>query len=51
MGATGIAQAVEVVRQLRGQAEKRQVSDAEYGLSLNVGGTGATSVVHIFRRA
>ncbi|MBX8631376.1 MAG: thiolase domain-containing protein [Thermoplasmata archaeon] len=50
MGATGIAQAVEVVRQLRGKAEKRQVSDAEYGLSLNVGGTGATSVVHIYRR-
>ena len=51
MGATGIAQAVEIVRQLRGKGERRQVSNAEYGLTLNVGGTGATSVVHILRRA
>ena len=51
MGATGIAQAVEIVRQLRGKGEKRQVNDAEYGLTLNIGGTGATSVVHILRRA
>ncbi|MEM3852169.1 MAG: thiolase domain-containing protein [Methanomassiliicoccales archaeon] len=51
MGATGVAQAVEVVRQLRGKADKRQVNDAEYGLSLNVGGTGGTAVVHIFGRA
>lgn len=50
MGATGVAQAVEVVRQLRGKAEKRQVDNAEVGLSLNVGGTGGTSVVHIYRR-
>ncbi len=50
MGATGIAQAVEIVRQLRGKGEKRQVSNAECGLTLNVGGTGATSVVHILRR-
>lgn len=50
MGATGVAQAVEVVRQLRGKADKRQVSDAEIGLSLNVGGTGGTSVVHVYRR-
>lgn len=51
MGATGVAQAVEIARQLRGKADKRQVTDAEVGLSLNVGGTGGTSVVHIFRRA
>lgn len=51
MGATGVAQAVEIVRQLRGGADRRQVSDAEYGLSLNIGGTGGTSVVHIYRRA
>jgi acetyl-CoA C-acetyltransferase len=50
MGATGVAQAVEIVRQLRGEADRRQVSDAEYGLTLNVGGTGGTAVVHIFRR-
>ena len=50
IGATGLAQAVEVVTQLRGKAGKRQVKDAEVGLTHNVGGTGATVVVHLFRR-
>lgn len=49
VGATGIKQAVEITWQLRGQAEKRQVADAEIGLAHNVGGSGATVVVHIFR--
>lgn len=49
IGATGIRQAVEIVMQLRGDAGKRQV-DAENGLALNVGGTGATAVVSIFSR-
>ncbi|HEY3419259.1 MAG TPA: thiolase domain-containing protein [Methanomassiliicoccales archaeon] len=47
IGATGVAQIVEVVTQLRGQAGKRQVADAKVGLAQNVGGTGATAVVHI----
>lgn len=50
IGATGLAQAVEIVAQLRGKAEKRQVKDAAVGLTQNVGGSGATAVVHIFRR-
>jgi len=50
IGATGLAQAVEIVAQLRGTAGKRQVKDAEIGLTHNVGGTGATAVVHVFRR-
>jgi len=50
IGATGLAQAVEVVTQLRGAAGKRQVKDATIGLTHNVGGTGATAVVHVFRR-
>jgi acetyl-CoA C-acetyltransferase len=49
VGATGIRQAVEIVLQLRGDAGKRQV-DAERGLALNIGGTGATAVVTIFER-
>ncbi len=49
IGATGIRQAVEIVQQLRGEAGKRQV-DAEIGLTLNVGGTGATAIVTIFGR-
>jgi acetyl-CoA C-acetyltransferase len=47
IGATGIRQAVEITLQLRGDAGKRQV-DAETGLALNIGGTGATAVVTIF---
>ncbi|MGB9676035.1 MAG: thiolase domain-containing protein [Candidatus Bathyarchaeales archaeon] len=50
VGATGTAQAYEIYLQLAGQAEKRQVEDAEIGLTHNVGGSGATAVVHIYRR-
>ncbi len=50
VGAAGIAQAVEIVTQLRGTAGKRQVSGAEIGLTHTLGGTGATSVVHLFAR-
>ena len=47
IGATGVAQIVELVQQLRGTAGKRQVAGAKYALAQNVGGTGATAVVHI----
>ena len=50
VGATGIAQAIEATLQLRGDAGKRQIDDAKVGLTQNVGGSGATSVVHIFTR-
>ncbi len=50
VGATGIKQAAEIVIQLRGDAGKRQVDGAEIGLTHNVGGSGATCVVNIFRR-
>lgn len=50
IGATGIAQVVELVTQLRGEAGKRQVANAERGLAHNVGGTGATVVVNILGR-
>ncbi len=46
VGATGIKQIYEIVSQLRGEAGARQV-DAEIGMAHNVGGTGATVVVHI----
>ncbi|MCK4327568.1 MAG: thiolase domain-containing protein [Candidatus Diapherotrites archaeon] len=50
VGATGIKQAVEISWQLRGEADKRQVKDANIGLAHNVGGSGATAVVHVFSR-
>ncbi len=50
VGATGTAQAYEIYLQLTGQADKRQVKDAHIGLTHNVGGSGATATVHIYRR-
>ena len=47
VGATGVAQLVEVTLQLRGDAEKRQVKDARIGLAHNVGGSGASCTVNI----
>ncbi|GAB1481427.1 3-ketoacyl-CoA thiolase [Treponema sp.] len=41
VGATGVSQVVELVRQLRGEAEEgRQVKDPKFGLSVNFGGFG-----------
>ncbi len=50
VGATGVAQAIEIVEQLRGEAGARQVDGAALGLTQNMGGSGASSVVHIFER-
>lgn len=49
VGATGTGQAYEMYLQLTGQAEKRQVKDAKIGLTHNVGGSGATATVHIYK--
>jgi acetyl-CoA C-acetyltransferase len=49
VGATGTAQAYEIYLQLTGQAERRQVKNAKTGLTHNVGGSGATATVHIYR--
>ncbi len=40
LGATGVAQVVELVWQLRGEAGKRQVAGAETGITCNFGGFG-----------
>ncbi|MFV2040877.1 MAG: thiolase domain-containing protein [Candidatus Hydrothermarchaeales archaeon] len=50
VGATGVAQVVEIAYQLRGEAGKRQVDGAEVGLTHNVGGSGGTAAVHILER-
>jgi acetyl-CoA C-acetyltransferase len=50
LGATGVSMAIEITKQLRGEAGERQVKNAETGLTHNVGGTGQVVAVHIFRR-
>jgi len=50
LGATGVSMTVEIVKQLRGEAGKRQVSGAEIGLTHNVGETGQYCMVHVFKR-
>lgn len=55
LGATGVAQAVEVVTQLRGEAGARQVAGARTGLIHCVGGfianDSAASAIHILAAA
>jgi acetyl-CoA C-acetyltransferase len=50
VGATGIAQVIEIVKQLREEAGKRQIKGAKIGLTQNMGGSGGSSLVHIFER-
>jgi sterol carrier protein 2 len=50
LGATGLAQCAELVWQLRGQADKRQVKDAKVALQHNIG-LGGACVVTIYRAA
>jgi acetyl-CoA acetyltransferase len=49
LGATGLAQCVELVWQLRGEAEGRQVPNARVGLAHNIG-LGGAAVVTLLRR-
>lgn len=49
LGATGLAQCTELVWQLRGQADKRQVDKARVGLQHNLG-LGGACVVTMYRR-
>jgi len=47
VGATGIAQVIELYEQLTGQAGKRQVKNARIGLAQNMGGSGASCTINI----
>jgi acetyl-CoA C-acetyltransferase len=51
VGATGVSQVVELVRQLRGEAEKgRQVKDPKYGMAVNFGGFGNNVITTILAK-
>lgn len=47
VGATGVAQIIECVEQLRGEAGKRQIENINLGMAQNMGGSGGSSIVHI----
>jgi acetyl-CoA acetyltransferase len=49
LGATGLAQCAELVWQLRGQADARQVEDARLALQHNIG-LGGAAVVTLYER-
>ncbi len=51
VGASGVAQVIEVFKQMRGEAGARQVAgDIPLALTHNVGATGSTCVVHVYER-
>ena len=50
LGATGVAQAVEIYQQLRDTVEKERATHAEYGLTQSVAGTGSNVIVHIYTK-
>ena len=49
VGATGMYQIVEAVRQLRGEAGPAQIDGARIGLAQNIGGSGATIITHVLQ--
>ncbi|MCF0148704.1 MAG: acetyl-CoA acetyltransferase [Clostridium sp.] len=50
LGATGVSQVVELVKQLRGEATGRQVEGAKVGLAVNFGGFGNNVVSTILTK-
>ena len=50
LGATGVSQIIEIVRQLRGEADGRQVEGAKAGLCVNFGGFGNNVVATVLTR-
>jgi acetyl-CoA C-acetyltransferase len=50
LGATGVSQIVELTRQLRGEADGRQVQGAKNALAINFGGFGNNVVATILTR-
>lgn len=51
LGATGVSQIVELVWQLRGEAQQRQINGAKNALSCNFAGLGNSVVVTVLQRS
>jgi acetyl-CoA C-acetyltransferase len=49
-GATGVAQCVEIVEQLRGEAANQIVTEPRFGMAHNIGGPTAVSAVTLLSR-
>jgi len=47
IGASGLAQVVEIVWQLRGETQRRQVKGAKIGLTQSIGGLASNNLVNI----
>ena len=47
VGASGVAQVIELVEQLRGNAGDRQIKNARLAMAQNMGGSGGSCVIHI----
>ena len=50
VGASGVAQTIEIMEQFKGLAKERQLKDLEWGLTQSMGGSGGTSVISFFSR-
>ncbi len=50
IGATGVAQAVEIIEQMRGLTGERQVKQTDLGLTHTLGGSPGIAAVNIFRK-
>lgn len=47
---TGLAMVYELTKQLKGEADDRQISNLKYGLAHNIGGAGGSVSVHILEK-
>ncbi|MDF2531351.1 MAG: Propanoyl-CoA C-acyltransferase [Clostridia bacterium] len=50
VGATGVSMQVLIAKQLLGEAIGEQIKDASTGMTLNIGGSGATNIASVLRR-
>ncbi|MGE0930549.1 thiolase C-terminal domain-containing protein [Peijinzhouia sedimentorum] len=50
VGATGVSMHALIYKQLLGEAIGKQVKNAEIGMTLNIGGSGASNMISVMRR-